>query len=1283
MESLLDNPMKAVLYLKELTTIVQNQQSLIQTQRQRIDELERKVEDLIGENRQLRDPHQYHHHHPHHHHHPSPRTSSPQPAAHPHQHPATHGQSQPPQQPSKQPQHPPAAPIHHPQHLQLVPTSPPTLKASQSSPESAEDEKRSPSCKSLVPQTPSTLCRSVGLARKPENQTVLHQFCCPAPDAPESDSQACVPSEEPPPPSSITTPSPAASPSPGVTSTSATQPEVQVATQVAGNNVTSVDSGGGNEDRDEGEVQERERAEVEEEEVRVQEIEREEEKPEAQPPQPVQEEVKKETEEQEKETASTGGTGRRPSLHHTASPIRVQRNGTCSHSTTSDYELSLDLKNKQIEMLEHKYGGHLISRRAACKIQTAFRQYQLSKNFEKIRNSLLESRLPRRISLRKVRVQNTEGISAERALAEGCNLASIPLVRSPSLPTTVGGSLTDLEDSFNEQVQSLAKSIDDALSNWSMKTMCSLQEGGTYQFSSEAFSTAAGKSGLAGTVREGGPMDPATFHSGTGQIDNSENMARSASKLMMAFRDVTVQIDSKNFHVSTSVSLGNCVQQGAIITESPQQPLLSDAKEQPPQQGQPPPSPQDPAPPPLEQDAEEIPDGDFPDPPPSEEELGEDLPPLVLEKQEFPEPAIPVETAITSETLPPPEVAETPVTPIVEVLEAKRIESDTADNSSEQMSSSSTSTSAQSASEVSSKEALQAMILSLPRYHCENPTSCKSPTLSTDVMRKRLYRIGLNLFNINPDKGLQFLISRGFIPDTPIGVAHFLLQRKGLSRQMIGEFLGSSKKPFNRDVLDCVVDEMDFSGMELDEALRKFQAHIRVQGEAQKVERLIEAFSQRYCMCNPDVVQQFHNPDTIFILAFAIILLNTDMYSPNIKPDRKMMLEDFIRNLRDVCFYLGVDDGADIPRDMVVGIYERIQLRELRSNEDHVTYVTKVEQSIVGMKSVLSVPHRRLVCCSRLFEVTDINKAQKQAAHQREVFLFNDLLVILKLCPKKKSSAAYTFCKAMGLLGMQFHLFENEYYPHAITIVSPCSGSDKKQVLNFCAQSAEELLKFVEDLKESIAEVSEMEQIRIEWELEKQQGAKTHSIKNNGTQLELKGRQGSPSGKQEMSASQSGHNAVEVSIHNRLQTYQLNAAPQSPESTALLNRQRELFQQPPLQCASPTPSHSYQPVALAEIRPDTLIQCQQIVKVIVLDQGGHGRMEAYLSQSPTHHQLIQSVVSTPVRAPNGGGNQGGNNDSSQPPLPPPPPPYNHPHQYIPPDPRLALQRTPSGSHSLM
>ncbi|KAK6314600.1 hypothetical protein J4Q44_G00141290 [Coregonus suidteri] len=1017
--------------------------------------------------------------------------------------------------------------------------------------------------------------------------------------------------------------------------------------------------------------------------------------------------VEAEVEEEEEEGAEArgGAAGRRASLHHTASPMRVQRNGACSHSATSDYELSLDLKNKQIEMLEHKYGGHLISRRAATKIQTAFRQYQLSKNFEKIRNSLLESRLPRRISMRKVRVQNAEGFSAERALAEGCSLAGIPLVRSPSLPATVGGTLTDLEDSFTEQVQSLAKSIDDALSNWSLKTMCSLQEGGAYQFSAESFSAAgAGGGGEVG----GGGLDQAFLQSMSGG-ENPGDLPRSASKLLMAFRDVTVQIDNQNFRMSSSVmessasvSMGNCVQQqqgGAATTPTmptatppspPKIPSPPPPEEVPAEPTDPPVPPHESPPPPelvIEGDGQ---DADFPAPPPSEEELEEE------EEEEGQQPPLtPLDKLANPQT---PEVVVQPVqppqpqggapsvgSPSTEALEAKQRGSETAETSSEQISSSnSTSTEARSASEASSKEALQAMILSLPRYHCENPASCKSPMLSTDVMRKRLYRIGLNLFNVNPDKGLQFLISRGFIPDTPIGVAHFLLQRKGLSRQMIGEFLGNSKKPFNRDVLDCVVDEMDFSGMELDEALRKFQAHIRVQGEAQKVERLIEAFSQRYCMCNPDVVQQFHNPDTIFILAFAIILLNTDMYSPNIKPDRKMMLEDFIRNLR------GVDDGADIPRDMVVGIYERIQQRELRSNEDHVTYVTKVEQSIVGMKTVLSVPHRRLVCCSRLFEVTDVNKAQKQAAHQREVFLFNDLIVILKLCPKKKSSAAYTFCKALGLLGMYFTLFENEYYPHGITIVSPF-GSDKKQVLNFCAQSAEELLKFLEDLKESIAEVSEMEQIRIEWELEKQQGSKGVSAKNNGT-LELRSKQGSPSGKQDLDEN-SGHNAVEVSIHNRLHTYQLSSSgslPRTPESIgALLNHRGELFQQPQLQSAAGTPLHhlqQLQPISMGDLRPDTLIQCQQIVKVIVLDNSGHGRVEAFLSHTPTHShhhhhghhlQVVRSAASTPVRSPE-------TKDGHQPPLPPPPPPYNHPHQYIPPaDPRLSLQRTPSGSRSLL
>lgn len=40
---------------------------------------------------------------------------------------------------------------------------------------------------------------------------------------------------------------------------------------------------------------------------------------------------------------------------------------------------------------------------------------------------------------------------------------------------------------------------------------------------------------------------------------------------------------------------------------------------------------------------------------------------------------------------------------------------------------------------------------------------------------------------------------------------------------MIGEYLGNLMYPFNMAVLNCFTQEMDFSGMQVDTALRKFQ----------------------------------------------------------------------------------------------------------------------------------------------------------------------------------------------------------------------------------------------------------------------------------------------------------------------------------------------------------------------------------------------------------------------------------------------------------------------------
>lgn len=347
----------------------------------------------------------------------------------------------------------------------------------------------------------------------------------------------------------------------------------------------------------------------------------------------------------------------------------------------------------------------------------------------------------------------------------------------------------------------------------------------------------------------------------------------------------------------------------------------------------------------------------------------------------------------------------------------------------------------------------------------------------TETIRKRQYRVGLNLFNKKPERGIDYLIRRGFLENSPQGVAKFLISRKGLSKQMIGEYLGNLQSPFCMAVLECFATELDLAGMQVDVALRKFQQHFRMPGEAQKIERLMEVFSQRYCQCNVDLVARLRSPDTIFVLAFAIIMLNTDLHTPSIKEEKRMRLEDFIRNLR------GIDDCGDIDSDMLGGIYERVKSNEFKPGSDHVSQVMKVQATIVGKKPNLALPHRRLVCYCRLYEIPDINKKERPGVHQREVFLFNDLLVITKILSKKKSSVTYTFRNSYPLCGICVTLFEAQHYPFGIKLNQKVDG---KLLVTFNARNEHDRCKFAEDLKEAVSEMDEMENLRIEAELERQ-----------------------------------------------------------------------------------------------------------------------------------------------------------------------------------------------------
>lgn len=53
--------------------------------------------------------------------------------------------------------------------------------------------------------------------------------------------------------------------------------------------------------------------------------------------------------------------------------------------------------------------------------------------------------------------------------------------------------------------------------------------------------------------------------------------------------------------------------------------------------------------------------------------------------------------------------------------------------------------------------------------------------------------------------------------------------------------------------MHAYIDAMDFTGLKFDDAIRLFLLDFRLPGEAQKIDRLMEKFAERYHVCNSHI----------------------------------------------------------------------------------------------------------------------------------------------------------------------------------------------------------------------------------------------------------------------------------------------------------------------------------------------------------------------------------------------------------------------------------------------
>ncbi|XP_072565118.1 cytohesin-1-like [Paramormyrops kingsleyae] len=198
-----------------------------------------------------------------------------------------------------------------------------------------------------------------------------------------------------------------------------------------------------------------------------------------------------------------------------------------------------------------------------------------------------------------------------------------------------------------------------------------------------------------------------------------------------------------------------------------------------------------------------------------------------------------------------------------------------------------------------------------------------SSTKSSKAVKKNSHvATGRKKFNMDPKKGIKFLVENDLLRHTPEDIAQFLFKGEGLNKTAIGDYLGE-RDDFNIQVLQAFVGLHQFPDFNLVQALRQFLWSFRLPGEAQKIDRMMEAFAQRYCHCNPGV---FQSTDTCYVLSFSIIMLNTSLHNPNVRD--KPSVDRFIAMNR------GIDDGGNLPEELLRALYKSIKKEPFRIPED-------------------------------------------------------------------------------------------------------------------------------------------------------------------------------------------------------------------------------------------------------------------------------------------------------------------------------------------------------------
>ena len=233
----------------------------------------------------------------------------------------------------------------------------------------------------------------------------------------------------------------------------------------------------------------------------------------------------------------------------------------------------------------------------------------------------------------------------------------------------------------------------------------------------------------------------------------------------------------------------------------------------------------------------------------------------------------------------------------------------------------------------------------------DTPSSLKLPETCAwvphlrDVMRrKRLLQSCARTFNAKPKRGVEALRLSGVLDgegeggdgssaqaaqlSATVSVLHSYGASGGFSPVAVGEWLGLGTEAEDDAKRRAHVNGAlaNMAGQPLVSALRIYLRSFRLPGEAQQIDRILNAFaaSAHTTVAEAGVLASI---DATYLLSFSIIMLNTDAHNPNIKPEKRMSEEAFLRN--NASYGEDISHGRRIPDAVLRDIYATIKAHPL------------------------------------------------------------------------------------------------------------------------------------------------------------------------------------------------------------------------------------------------------------------------------------------------------------------------------------------------------------------